>query len=596
MMDLNSLNRLVIRPTVALLTAACLLAQLPVDAHAQVADSAQAALVDSVPADSVPPQIARAREIIAGLDAVVDTIWEEDAAARGMSETELQLLRIRAVRLVERAADLQAEMFDLLAELNASDVRVDSIRRAFESFIGDWLQIYDVAIERNTERIAELQQQRATTEPEGLEDLELRIREAQSQYDMILVGQAENLTAANALGIETVESWDYLDRLLVGRAENLVGRLQIAVGDRDRFRRQVEEADAAEAPESENAALRSQFRASEERIRGIVTSLYVTAGLLDGRGYDTDQYRQFAIRATGELTGDVLDPGVLAGLLRDLRDSIWAWLQDNGPTLLVQALIVIALVVLFRIGFRLSWRAYLAFRSRKHSRLLTDLAERMVRPVATILGLAVGLSVVGVDPTALLAGLGVAGIIVGLALQDSLANLAAGFFILTTRPYDVDDTIQGGGVLGTVKAMGLANTTVLTFDNRRLLVPNRKIWGDVIENRSAERIRRVDASVSIGYGEDLDRAIGILQRLLEENEKILDTPEPSIFVADLADSWMELAVRPWVNTEDWWPMTTELPRLIRLRFAESGIEIPYPRREIVTLHEQGPGAGESSTP
>jgi small conductance mechanosensitive channel len=128
--------------------------------------------------------------------------------------------------------------------------------------------------------------------------------------------------------------------------------------------------------------------------------------------------------------------------------------------------------------------------------------------------------------------------------------------------------------------MGLANTTIVTFDNRRLMVPNRKIWGEVIENRSAEAVRRVEIEVRIGYKEDLDRAIAILKDLLANNERVLKKPEPAIFVSELADSWIEIAVRPWTRNEDWWPLLTELPRLVRLRFAEEGIEIPYPKREV----------------
>ena len=93
--------------------------------------------------------------------------------------------------------------------------------------------------------------------------------------------------------------------------------------------------------------------------------------------------------------------------------------------------------------------------------------------------------------------------------------------------------------------MGLANTTILTFDSRRLLIPNRKIWGETIENRSAEPIRRVDITVRIGYDEDLDRALDVLRDLLAKDERVLAEPEPSLFVEELADSWIEIAVRPW---------------------------------------------------
>jgi small conductance mechanosensitive channel len=201
-----------------------------------------------------------------------------------------------------------------------------------------------------------------------------------------------------------------------------------------------------------------------------------------------------------------------------------------------------------------------------------------------------GLWFLGVNTGTMLAGLGIAGIIVGLALQDSLSNLAAGFFILVTRPFDVDDTIKGGGVLGVVKEMGVANTTIITFDGRRLMVPNRKIWGDVIENRSAEPIRRVEITVRVGYAEDLNNALDILRDLCKDDERVLASPDPLIFVSNLEDSWVEIAVRPWVRNKDWWPMLTDLPRLVRLRFAKEGIEIPYPRTDFSTPSDRPPWA------
>jgi small conductance mechanosensitive channel len=214
------------------------------------------------------------------------------------------------------------------------------------------------------------------------------------------------------------------------------------------------------------------------------------------------------------------------------------------------------------------------------SRLMRDLVDRMLNPFATIVGLIAGLWILGVNPTHLLAGVGVAGVIIGFALQDSLSNLAAGFFILATRPFDVDDVVISGTVIGTVRAMGLANTTIVTFDNRRLMVPNRKIWGEVIENRSAELARRVEIEVRIGYNEDLDRAMDILRDLLDKNERALKKPEPAIFVSKLDESWIQIAVRPWVRNADWWPLLTELPRLVKLRFDEEGIKIPVPQRDI----------------
>jgi len=135
---------------------------------------------------------------------------------------------------------------------------------------------------------------------------------------------------------------------------------------------------------------------------------------------------------------------------------------------------------------------------------------------------------VGVDSTALLTGLGVFSLVVGLALQDSLSNLAAGLFILAHRPYDVDDVIETCGLVGRVVALGLANTTLLTFDHRKIFVPNRRIWGDVIANRSTEETRRVDVEVEVTDRENLDRVFTVLHTLLDEHEHVMPQTAPLV--------------------------------------------------------------------
>jgi small conductance mechanosensitive channel len=147
-------------------------------------------------------------------------------------------------------------------------------------------------------------------------------------------------------------------------------------------------------------------------------------------------------------------------------------------------------------------------------------------------------------------------------------------------------------VTGTVKQMGLSNTTILTFDRRRLFVPNRQIWGSVIENRSSEPIRRVEVTAKIPYQEDLDWSLRVLRDLVDVNDKVLTDPEPAIFVKRLDDSWIEIAVWPWVNSEDWLDMLRGLPRLIKLRFEEEGIAVPFPRTELVARRESSEEAAK----
>ena len=177
--------------------------------------------------------------------------------------------------------------------------------------------------------------------------------------------------------------------------------------------------------------------------------------------------------------------------------------------------------------------------------------------------------------------------------RDVGGGADAGVFILVYRPYDEGDVVEAGGVLGRVKEMGLANTTIVTFDNRRLFVPNRKIWQEVIENRSAETTRRVEAVVRIRYDEDIEKTTTLIREILDQHELVLKSPEPTIFVSELSASWVELAVWPWATGANWWDLTIDLPRALRLGLQKGGVDVPYPRQEIDVSSSgkdaQGPG-------
>jgi small conductance mechanosensitive channel len=182
---------------------------------------------------------------------------------------------------------------------------------------------------------------------------------------------------------------------------------------------------------------------------------------------------------------------------------------------------------------------------------------------------------------------------VGLALQDSLSNLFAGLAILASHAFDVDDVVEVAGVVGKIRALGLWNTTLVTFDGRRLLIPNRNIWGSNVENRSVELNRRADAVARIGYDTDLQAALGVLEELLEQDERVLQDPAPRVWVSRLDESWAEVKLWAWAKTSDWWSLYSDLPRLVRLKLAEAGIEVPVPRRDVTT--RVAVSGGDSST-
>jgi small conductance mechanosensitive channel len=197
-----------------------------------------------------------------------------------------------------------------------------------------------------------------------------------------------------------------------------------------------------------------------------------------------------------------------------------------------------------------------------------------------ILGLLVGLSQLGFELGPILAGLGIAGFIVGFALQDSLSNFAAGVMILGYRPFDIGDMVEAGGVFGRVHNMSLVSTTILTIDNQTLIVPNSKIWGDVIKNVTDQQVRRIDMKFRVAISEDVERIETLFLSILEAHPKTLEDPPPAVKLHELGEWAMEFVVRPWVRTPDYWEVYWELTREIKRRLDAEGIEIPVPVREV----------------
>ncbi|MDX1678430.1 mechanosensitive ion channel family protein, partial [Arsukibacterium sp.] len=196
------------------------------------------------------------------------------------------------------------------------------------------------------------------------------------------------------------------------------------------------------------------------------------------------------------------------------------------------------------------------------------------------------LSQLGVQTTSFIAILGAAGLAIGLALQGSLANFASGILIILFRPFKAGDFIDGGGVSGTVEKIEIFQTQMKTPDNKRVIVPNAQITSKPITNYSAEPIRRVDLVIGIGYDSDLLLAKKTLEDILQNDERVLAEPAFSIKVAALADSSVNLNVRPWVNSADYWGVYWDTLEKVKLTFDEKGIGIPFPQMDVHLIKDQ----------
>jgi small conductance mechanosensitive channel len=193
-----------------------------------------------------------------------------------------------------------------------------------------------------------------------------------------------------------------------------------------------------------------------------------------------------------------------------------------------------------------------------------------------------------VDVAPLLAGVGVVGFVLGFALQDTLANFAAGFMILLNRPYDVGNVVTAAGVTGSVESMSLVSTTLKTPDNQRIIVPNGSIWGGVIQNVTSQETRRVDLIFGCGYEDDIGKAQAVLEDIVSSHELVLKDPAPVIRLHELADSSVNFIVRPWTKTSDYWAVYWDLTRTVKERFDSEGLSIPYPQQD-VHMHQVAEG-------
>ena len=444
-----------------------------------------------------------------------------------------------------------------------------------------------------TERIAEEREEVGEFD-EGLRSniAESFIQEQQllrMRYLQTTVGSLElieRLAAAGGLDEQNAElagrlrPWLEAQALLL--AERMAGQIRLDTNTLVELRsRQVEDPLDSELARAVRVLQRKQSRS--------VNSLDATLGLLDQLGLDTAEYRVLIVQQRGMIGVELLQRQVFSRVMRDQLDSLQQTLVTTGPNLVLRAVVFLTILLLAWLLARLVrvvLRALLDRGSVRITRLSGEVLLSVSGMVVFLFGLMVGLSTLGVSVGPMLAGLGVAGIILGFALQDSLSNLASGAMILLYQPYDVDDHVRVGDVEGVVKRMNLVATTIATFDNQVLVVPNKNIWGDNIVNHTASRVRRVDIQVSFSYDEDIDFVEQVLMEEMKAHDRVLSTPAPTVHISRWDDSAITMMAKPWVRTADYWSTLRALTKRFKQRFDAEEISIPFPQRDI-HLYEHG---------
>jgi small conductance mechanosensitive channel len=265
----------------------------------------------------------------------------------------------------------------------------------------------------------------------------------------------------------------------------------------------------------------------------------------------------------------------------DQASQLWAQVQDVAT---VWGLKVVAALAIFIIG---RWIAKAVRGGIKRMMEKADVEPIITGFVSSIAYIALlafvvvaALGQLGIQTTSFIAILGAAGLAIGLALQGSLANFAAGFLMIIFRPFRVGDFIEGAGVAGVVEEIQIFTTTLKTGDNKIIIIPNAKLSGDNIINYSAQETRRVDMTVGVSYSANLSKVREVLLDIISKDARILAEPAPLVAVAELAESSVNFVVRVWAKTGDYWGVKFDATETIKNRFDAEGIGIPFPQRDI----------------
>ena len=256
------------------------------------------------------------------------------------------------------------------------------------------------------------------------------------------------------------------------------------------------------------------------------------------------------------------------------------WLATNGPDYVIK---IVTAVLVWIVGKWVAKKIRGVVQRLTEGKIDVSL-QRFVCSLVYGLLLAVvaiaALERLGVKTTGLIAILGAAGLAIGMALQGSLGNFASGVLIILFRPYKIGDLVDIAGQVGVVEAVEIFNTTIVTPDNKTVIIPNGKVTSDVITNISTKGTIRVDIEVGVGYGDNLDKAKDVMMGILKADTRVLSEPAPTVAVSNLGGSSVDFVVRPWCHPDHYWDVRFDTIKNIKEALDKNGISIPYPQQEV----------------
>ena len=534
--------------------------------------------------EDIEKALARVTEIRAQLASEEQEARTLDADAQLAKDDDAWALRINATEIRLTSATNLRQLVDVVSELAEKDLDVTADRSRLEKLVlGSTIasrSLFD-SLEAN---LAQVSTDLEAAAAEDAVELAWRAEQLEAFIERIVEIAVDQVLMLDVLELPSDEPRAWLESEIPQRARLAAARIHMWSARRTN-------ADRLSEATPDDTSLAAAASASAAQFQASTSALQAAVEMMDELELDSTQYQQLVLKSTGQISADVFDRQVASQLLSGWAESGTASLVENGPGLILNLLVLTILVIVFwslsRFVRRVTERA-LRPASVKLSQLLKRMIVSMASGTVLIIGFLVGLSQLGVEIGPMLTGLGIAGFVIGFALQDTLANFASGIMILAYRPFDVEDLIEcAGGVFGRVSQMNLVSTTILTIDNQTLIVPNGKIWGDVITNVTAQRVRRIDLVFGIGYADDIPKAEQVLTSILEEHPKVLADPEYVVKVHELGDSSVNLIVRPWVATDDYWDVHWDVTREVKMAFDREGISIPFPQRDVHFYNERG---------
>jgi len=506
------------------------------------------------------------------LDTRIASVAEEDREALLFRRDE------RGFRLL---LDLD-KLVRQVAELPADDpIRVEVEKRLTQDLAGAGDAVFRLLADVS-KRISTYSAELESLSGSSLISTEAYINSLELLRIQYFEGLIDIIEGRALLGIAADDAQAKMTDALYLQAESLAGHLEFSGAALDEVQGRLK-------LDPTNADLDVTLKSMGNQHQLHLQRLQSIAGLMERLGLDESAYKSVLLKQGNSISLRTLESDVAMSLLRDGWIALREVAVANAPDIVFRAIVFVLILLVFRILSRLTRRAVSAACNRsgvEMSVLLKDVMVSISSGTVMAIGFLMALSQIGISLGPMLAGLGVAGFVVGFALQDTLGNFAAGGMILIYRPYDVDDFIEVAGASGLVKKMSLVSTTITTFDNQTLVVPNSKIWGDVIKNVTAQRLRRVDLEFGIGYGDDIEFAERVLAEILEAHDMVLSKPEAMVKLHTLGESSVNFVVRPWVKTEDYWDVYWDLTREVKLRFDKEGISIPFPQRDVHLYNTQ----------